>query len=307
MKSVHSPAIARTMLFLVLLSPSLGAEDWTTSNGKVYQNVTVVKAEPDAVTILYRDGGALVPLAYLPAALQARFHYDPARAEAAEDQRARDELESEMALQAEIKELNELKKEMRSAQKAAANAARLKELQERIAAYSYEPAILEPQNHNGILGAPTDSNHHSISEILQGNAVAPAQTNAVTAPTPAESAKSTAISAAISSQVAAGKIRLIGKVRSCVAGGCILESVSAADRYTIVLDPSRPDYQLVSERAPGGTVFLYTYSQLHFENEILDIDAYPVGPYTSLSGETMPGLTTSAAFARAYLKLKENQ
>ena len=333
MKSVPSMAIARTMLFLALFTTSLWAEDWTTSDGKVYPNVTVVKAEPDAVTILYRDGGALVPLGCLPADLQKRFHYDPARAEAAEDQRARDELESEMALQAEIKKLKDLKKEIRSAQKAAAEAERLKDLQAKLAAYSFEPAVLEPQNHNGIMGPPTDSNHYRISDALpgpsadpnhhplsdiQGNLVpsalpsdagpaSPSQTNINVIQTTAEPAQNAAAPQELTRQLTASRIRLIGKVRACVSGGYILESLSAQDGYTIRLDPSRPDYQLVNERAPGGAVFLYAPSQTHFENEILDLDVYPVGAYTTLSGETMPSLTTSALLARAYLELKENR
>ena len=70
------------VLFATLLYPIL-AEDWTTTNGKTYRQVTVVKTEDDAVTILDEDGGALVPLSTLPPDLQQRFHYDPDKAKIA--------------------------------------------------------------------------------------------------------------------------------------------------------------------------------------------------------------------------------
>ncbi len=47
-------------------SISAFAEDWTTTDGIKYQNVKVVRVEDDAVTIIYKDGGALVPLFKLP-------------------------------------------------------------------------------------------------------------------------------------------------------------------------------------------------------------------------------------------------
>jgi hypothetical protein len=75
---------------------------WTTTDGKVYQNVTVVKTEPDAVTITDHDGGARVPLANLPPDLQKHFNYDPAKAKAAADARAQDDAKNAKALQAEM-------------------------------------------------------------------------------------------------------------------------------------------------------------------------------------------------------------
>ena len=89
---------------------SLWAEDWTTTDGKVYQNVTVVKSEFDAITILYRDGGALVPLAKLPPDLQKRFNYDPVQAKAAADARAQADAKSAIALRAEIEETKKKRK-----------------------------------------------------------------------------------------------------------------------------------------------------------------------------------------------------
>ena len=100
--SVLSSEFAMKTPSLLLLSAvflagsflSLRAEDWKTNDGKVYQDVKVVRSEPDAVTILHHDGGGRIPLANLPPDLQKRFHYDPAKAKAAADARARDDAEN---------------------------------------------------------------------------------------------------------------------------------------------------------------------------------------------------------------------
>lgn len=96
----------------------LQAEDWTTTDGKVYQNVTVVKAEPDAITILDRNGGALVPLAKLPPDLQKRFNYDPAQAKIAAAARTKENATSAKALQAEAVEAQKKKAIALAAQQA---------------------------------------------------------------------------------------------------------------------------------------------------------------------------------------------
>src|SRR5476649_1313553 len=74
---------------LALCSSDLMAEDWTTTDGTKYQNVRVVRVEDDAVTIIYKDGGALIFLFKLPPTLQQRFEYDPAKAKAAMEARAK--------------------------------------------------------------------------------------------------------------------------------------------------------------------------------------------------------------------------
>ena len=51
--------------------------------------------EADAVTILHDDGGGRIPLATLPADLQATFHYDSAAAHAAADSFRKEEAESQ--------------------------------------------------------------------------------------------------------------------------------------------------------------------------------------------------------------------
>jgi beta-glucanase (GH16 family) len=69
--------------FFTSLTLSAHAETWTTTDGKTYQDVKVIKTEDDAVTILDADGGALVPLGTLSPELQQRFHYDPEKAKIA--------------------------------------------------------------------------------------------------------------------------------------------------------------------------------------------------------------------------------
>ena len=87
---------------LAFCSLSAYAEDWTTTDGTKYQNVRVVRVEDDAVTIMYKDGGALIFLFKLPPDLQQRFDYDPVKAKAAMEARARADAENAKALQAEI-------------------------------------------------------------------------------------------------------------------------------------------------------------------------------------------------------------
>jgi len=105
--------------WLALTNASLRAEDWTTTDGKVYQGVTVVKTEPDAVTIIFKDGGALVPLAKLPADLQKRFNYDPAKAQAAANARAKAESDNAQVLLAEKKQAAKLNADKEAQTKAA--------------------------------------------------------------------------------------------------------------------------------------------------------------------------------------------
>jgi hypothetical protein len=89
------------LLAVYLLGFSVRAEDWTTTDGKTYPNVKVLKVEPDVVTILYRDGGAALPLASLAPDLQRRFSYNPVKASAAAAVRAQADADNIKALQAE--------------------------------------------------------------------------------------------------------------------------------------------------------------------------------------------------------------
>ncbi len=105
----------RLLLILVLAFATLPAyaEDWTTSDGKSYQNVKVVKVEDDAVTILCKDGGALIPIAKLSPTLQKRFSYDPVKAKAAAAARADADAKNATQLQAEMNQAEALKQQQR--------------------------------------------------------------------------------------------------------------------------------------------------------------------------------------------------
>jgi hypothetical protein len=94
-----------------LVSLPAWAEDWTTTDGKTYESIKVVKVEDDAVTVLCKDGGALIPLSKLPPTLQKRFSYDPVKAKAAADARAEQEAKNAQQLQAEIDQANKLKQQ----------------------------------------------------------------------------------------------------------------------------------------------------------------------------------------------------
>jgi hypothetical protein len=98
-------------LFLLLGSSHVFAEDWTTTDGIVYQNVRVIRVEDDAVTILYKDGGALIPLFKLTPTLQKKYDYDPVKAKAAAEARAKADAENAKELQAEIDLAAKMKKE----------------------------------------------------------------------------------------------------------------------------------------------------------------------------------------------------
>jgi hypothetical protein len=106
--SVKSVLIAT---ILIVCSSNLWAEDWTTSDGINYKDVKVVRVEDDAITILYKDGGALVPIFKLSPELQERFDYDPVKAKAAAEARAKADADNAKELQAEIELAEKIKKE----------------------------------------------------------------------------------------------------------------------------------------------------------------------------------------------------
>ena len=97
------------LVALAIFSSTARAEDWTTTDGTKYQNVRVIRVEDDAITILYNDGGALVPIMKLPPKLQQKFDYDPAKAKIAADARAKEDAENAKKLQAEIELASKIK------------------------------------------------------------------------------------------------------------------------------------------------------------------------------------------------------
>ena len=98
--------IAITVFTLIAFSFTARPEDWITHDGTTYRDVKVLKVEPDAVTIIDAEGGALVPLAKLGPLLQKRFGYDPAKAKAAAEARDKAETDDIKALQAEKDKMN---------------------------------------------------------------------------------------------------------------------------------------------------------------------------------------------------------
>ncbi len=99
------------LLTLVFASLPAFAEDWTTTDGTKYQNVRVIRVEDDAITILYKDGGALIPLFKLPPDIQERFDYDPKKAKLAAEARAKEDAQNAKQLQAEIEEADKMRQD----------------------------------------------------------------------------------------------------------------------------------------------------------------------------------------------------
>lgn len=94
---------ALLILAMVLLTFPLHADTtWTTTDGTVYENVQVIRVEDDAITIIFKDGGALIPIFKLPPSLQKKYSYDPVKAKIAADARAKADAENARQLQAEI-------------------------------------------------------------------------------------------------------------------------------------------------------------------------------------------------------------
>src|SRR5438045_6450844 len=70
-------------LFSILCFGSLAlAEDFKTSDGKEYKNVTVRRVEPDGIVISSKSVIAKLYFTELPKEVQERFHYNPAKAAA---------------------------------------------------------------------------------------------------------------------------------------------------------------------------------------------------------------------------------
>ena len=103
------------MAALMVFSSHVFAEDWTTTDGIKYQNVKVVRVEDDAITIIYKDGGALVPLSKLSPALQDKYDYDPVKAKVAAAARTKADADNAKQLQAEIDLANKLKRDQQIA------------------------------------------------------------------------------------------------------------------------------------------------------------------------------------------------
>jgi hypothetical protein len=113
-KRASIPRVKSTLLaiaFSTLIALPALAEDWVTTDGTKYENVQVVRVEDDAITIIYKDGGALVPLFKLPPALQQKYDYDPVKAKIAAEKRAKEDTENAAAMQKEMEQAEAMKRQ----------------------------------------------------------------------------------------------------------------------------------------------------------------------------------------------------
>lgn len=69
---------------LLLVASVANAEDWTTTDGRIYKDIKIEHQDAVSVTISDSDGGAVVPLSILPTELQKQLGYDPEKATAFE-------------------------------------------------------------------------------------------------------------------------------------------------------------------------------------------------------------------------------
>jgi len=84
-----------TLAILAALSASLAlADDFKTTNGKEYKNVTVSRVEPDGIVLRTKSGISKVYFVELPKEVQERFHYDAAKAHAQTEATARSAFQS---------------------------------------------------------------------------------------------------------------------------------------------------------------------------------------------------------------------
>jgi hypothetical protein len=162
MKSSLTFALGLTAVSVMLPPlPSLRADDWKTTDGKVYKNVSVVKAEPDAVTILHQDGGARVPLAILSPDLQKRFHYDPVTAKTAAAAHAQAEADNARVLQTEIDQTGR--------QRQAALVAEDPRVQNGTLPITTATETTSAAVDSLAATGPTDPTHHSMSQLVDVN------------------------------------------------------------------------------------------------------------------------------------------
>jgi len=67
-------------LFILCWASVVLADDFKTTNGKEYKNVTVSRVEPDGIVLKTKSGITKVYFSELPKEVQERFHYDAAQA-----------------------------------------------------------------------------------------------------------------------------------------------------------------------------------------------------------------------------------
>ncbi len=72
---------APTFAILIVCFASIAlADDFKTTDGKEYKNVTVSRVEPDGIVLITKSGISKVYFTELPKEVQESFHYDPEKA-----------------------------------------------------------------------------------------------------------------------------------------------------------------------------------------------------------------------------------
>jgi hypothetical protein len=161
---------------------ALRATDWTTTDGKVYQDVKLIHLDADSVTILDTDGGARIPLDKLPANLQKRFGYDPDVAKAAAEARAKEDVENAKALQAEMNQASEMHQpgaEPTETASTSTDATTTTDAATTSLSISPTPVYSTGTHHfmdeittsaTSLAADPNDASHHSVDEATQAAA-----------------------------------------------------------------------------------------------------------------------------------------
>src|SRR6266487_2437310 len=111
--------VAGFITFLILCSASVAlAEDFKAIDGKEYKNVKVSRVEPDGIVLITSSGISKVYFTELPKEVQARFHYDAAKAAGYSAQQAatqeafrkqQEELQRKLAVEAQKNQQNTLR------------------------------------------------------------------------------------------------------------------------------------------------------------------------------------------------------
>src|SRR5438067_2679061 len=71
-----SPLRVIPFLILCLVSITL-ADDFKTTDGKEYKNVTISRVEPDGIVITFSGGIVKIPFTELSPEIQNKYSYDP--------------------------------------------------------------------------------------------------------------------------------------------------------------------------------------------------------------------------------------
>jgi len=109
-RRVQTMKKAKLAVLAALFASIALADDFKTTDGKEYKNVTVSRVEPDGIVLITSSGISKVYFTELPKEVQERFGYDSAAAKAAEEKRIdeqkgleRERVEKEENAEADLK------------------------------------------------------------------------------------------------------------------------------------------------------------------------------------------------------------